>query len=281
MGIAGQFGIPLRSGSSAPSPELYAALLTTPVILDTIAREKFQRDGTSGKKVSLAELFGVDRDDVKRQHEEVIEELQQSISASLNRRTGVIALRVRTKWPHVSRRIAERLLEELNAFNLNKRQSQAKAERTFAEKRAVEARTTLKRAEDALRDFAVRNRMQGSATLQLESDRLSREVSLRQQLLSSIEQSLEAAKLREVQDTPVVTVFQAPMVMSIPDPRGWTKFTLLGIFAGLMFSALTLPLRKLYKGANVDPSIDAARFRAAMQDFKRHPLGSASASANV
>jgi uncharacterized protein involved in exopolysaccharide biosynthesis len=273
MGIAGQFGIPLRGGSSAPSPELYAALLTSPIILDTIARESFQREETSGTKESLAILFDVKRDNVKRQHEEVIEQLQQSISASPNRRTGVIALRVRTRWPQVSQRIAQRLIEELNTFNLTKRQSQAKAERRFAEKRAAEARASLRDAEDARRDFAIRNRVQGSPTLTLEAERLGRTVSLRQQLLTSIEQSLESAKLREVQDTPVITVFQQPMVLSTPDPRGRVKFSFLGAFAGLMLSTLYLPLRVFLKRSAVDSSDEAARFRTALKASKHSPLG--------
>ncbi len=273
MGIAGQFGIPLRGGSSASSPELYAALLTSPVILDPIARETFQREGTSGAKESLAVLFDVERGDAKRRHEIVIEELQQSISASPNRRTGVIALRVRTRWPSVSERIAVRLLEELNTFNLGKRQSQAKAERMFAQNRAAEARASLRDAENALRDFAMRNRVQGSPTLTLEAERLERTVSLRQQLLGSIEQSLESAKLREVQDTPVLTVIQQPLVLSIPDPRGRVKFSLLGAFAGLMVAAVFLPLRILLRKSAVDSSEEAKRFRAALDASKRSPLG--------
>jgi uncharacterized protein involved in exopolysaccharide biosynthesis len=273
MGIAGQFGIPLRSGSSAPSPELYAALLSSPVVLDSIAHESFQRVSGSGPRESLAVLFDVERDDAKRQHEKVIAVLQECISASPNRRTGVIALRVRTRWPDLSQRIAERLLEELNSFNLTKRQSQAKAERVFAEKRAVEARATLRDAEEALRLFAMRNRVQGSPTLALEAERLGRVVSLRQQLLGSIEQSLEAAKLREVQDTPVISVFQQPMVMSIPDPRGWVKFALLGAFAGLMLAAIYIPLRLFLRSSDVDSSEEAVRFRAALASSKRSPLG--------
>jgi uncharacterized protein involved in exopolysaccharide biosynthesis len=165
------------------------------------------------------------------------------------------------------------LIEELNTFNLTKRQSQAKAERRFAEKRAAEARASLRDAEDARRDFAIRNRVQGSPTLTLEAERLGRTVSLRQQLLTSIEQSLESAKLREVQDTPVITVFQQPMVLSTPDPRGRVKFSFLGAFAGLMLSTLYLPLRVFLKRSAVDSSDEAARFRTALKASKHSPLG--------
>lgn len=275
MGIAGQFGVPLRGASSTPSPELYAALVTSPVVLDPIARESFATDTSPGSsRQSLAELFDETHRDPRREHEKVIEELQENVAASVNRRTGVIGLRVRTRWPAVSQRIAERILEELNSFNLQKRQSQAKAERVFAEGRAAEARADLTIAENAARDFAMRNRVVSvSPTLRLEADRLDREVDHRQQMWSAAVQSLESARLREVQDTPVITVFQEPMVLSIPDARGRVKWMILGAILGLLAAAFVIPLRAFVGGSRDLRTAEAARFRAAVEATKRQVLG--------
>lgn len=275
MGIAGQFGLPLRAASSAPSPELYAALISSPVVLNAIAAGSYPVDTLpASSPVPLDELFGIDKDDPRRRHELVVEELQENIGASVDRRTNVISLRVTTRWPTVSRRIAERVLEELNTFNLEKRQSQAKAERIFAEERVVEARAKLAAAEDAARDFAVRNRVVAeSPSLRLEEERLDRAVSLRQQLLSSLEQSLESARLREVQDTPVITVFMQPAVRSVPDPRGRVKWTILGGILGLLLGGIVVPLRSFIRSSRSASSSEAARFRSALDETKRQLLG--------
>lgn len=263
-GLAGQFGIPIRGAPSAQSPDFYAALVTSPAILDPIARGSYGRTPASRGEESLASLFNVSETDSVRRHEKVVEELQESIGASVNRRTGVISLRVRTPWPAVSHRIAGNVLAELNNFNLSTRQSQARAERMFAERRAAEAREALRQAEDALRDFSMRNRVQESPSLALESERLGRVVALRQQLLTSIEQSLEAARLREVQDTPVLTVLQAPMVRSVPDPRGRVRWTVLGGIFGLLLAAFVVPTRLLWRASRSDQSAQARRLRQAL-----------------
>ena len=274
MGIAGQFGVPLRTGSSAPSPELYAALVTSPMVLEPISRELFSRDTMGAAPESLAVLLRIRTRAPRRRQEKVVEKLQDVVTTSVDRRTGVIGLRVRTRYAAVSDRIAERILEELNAFNLHRRQSQARAEREFAERRAVEARAQLTTAENAARDFAMRNRVVSeSPSLRLEVDRLEREVNLRQQLLMTTEQSLESARIREVQDTPVLTVLQEPLTRSVPDPRGRIKWTILGGILGLLVAAILIPARAVLASSREAQTPEAARFRAALEATRRHLLG--------
>lgn len=275
MGIAGQFGLPMRASGSAPSPELYAALVTSPVVLDPIARQLYPRDTVAGTAPeSLAVLFRIRKKAPRRRQELVIKKLQKYVAASVNRRTQVIGLRVRTRWPAVSQQIAEDILEELNTFNLEKRQSQARAEREFAAKRAVEARVQLITAENAARDFAMRNRaVNESPALRLEVERLDREVNLRQQLLQQVEQSLESSRMREVQDTPVITIFQEPLVLSVPDPRGRIKWTILGAILGLLTAGIVIPVRAFLRSSRDGNNDEAARFRTAVDATKRQLLG--------
>jgi uncharacterized protein involved in exopolysaccharide biosynthesis len=249
--------------------------VSSPVVLDVIADESFARDTAAGTVAEpLADLFRVRGKSAIRRHEKVIEKLQKNVSASVNRRTGVIGMRVRTRWPAVSERIAERILEELNTFNLHKRQSQAKSERIFAESRANEARQLLEAAENAARDFALRNRVVSeSPALRLEADRLKRVVDLRQQMLMSSEQALESARLREVQDTPVITVFQEPLVRSVPDPRGRVKWLILGGILGLLAATVVIPLRSMLRSSKDTRSAEEARFRSAMYETKQELLG--------
>src|SRR5438445_1737700 len=84
--------------------------------------------------------------------------LRGRLVAYADRQTGVVHFEVSTTNAELSRQIANRLLALTNDFNLRRRQSQAKAEREFVERRLTEAKADLTAAEDAFSDFARRNR---------------------------------------------------------------------------------------------------------------------------
>jgi len=273
QGLAGQLGVSLRSGSSAP-PELYAALASSSMILSPIAADTFtvMRDGAT-RHGTLAQLLKFTGESPVRQRELVLRYLRGQMDASVNRRTSAIGLRVTTPWREVSLRVASQILDQLNEFNLRQRQSTARAEREFAERRLDEQRALLRQAEDAARDFATRNRSTGSPTLQLEMDRLQRVVSQRQQVLTALEQSYESARMREVRDTPVITVLQAPEALSIPDPRGRIKWALVGLIVALLGASLLVKTREMIASSRTAPSPEARRFRTALAAARRSVLG--------
>lgn len=277
MGLAGQFGIQVgRGASSTPSPDLYTTLARSSVVLDAIGDERFPTTSASDSRLhmkSLAELLKVKDRDAVRRRERTIERLQELVGASYNRRTGVITLTVRTRWRTVSMAVAQRILERLNDFNLRTRQTRAKAERKFAEHTANEARGRLRSAEDQLTKFSIRNRIvRESPILILEYERMQREIAIRQQLLISIEQSLEKARLREVQDTPAITVLQPPIALSIPDPRKRIKYSIIGALLGLMLSAVVLPTQAMFRRRMREGDQDLARFLKAIGTARKDLL---------
>lgn len=269
-GLAGQFGIAVPGSNAGPSPEFYEALATSPVILGPIAAQAYHttRD-TAGVAVPLVDLLKARGGTPERRRERATEKLQDAVTATHNRRTGVIALRVKTKWPAVSERIATEILDRLNDFNLNTRQSRARAERQFAEERTAEARERLRVAEEELLRFTERNRsVRESPTLSLESERRRREVQLAQQVLGALEPTLEDSRLREVKDTPVITVLQRPTVMSVADPRGRVKYGAFGAVLGLLLALLVIPVRHSLREARAEPDPEAQRFFSAVDDLQ-------------
>jgi len=139
----------------------------------------------------------------------------------------------------VAQQIASHLLEELNRFNLQTRQSQAAAERLFTENRLSEIETQLRAAEDALQRFLERNRdYRNSPLLQFQHDRLERDVQMRQQVYTTLAQAFEEAKIEEVRDTPVLTVIEPPSIALEPDHRGLLIGAVLAIIGALFLSSL-------------------------------------------
>ncbi len=124
------------------------------------------------------------------------------------------------------------MLDEVNLFNLNRRQGEASAQRVFIEKRVADAQSELRQAEENLQSFLTLNREFRSPSLQLEFDRLNRVVTMRQQLYTSLAQAYETAKIEEVRDLPVITVIEPPELPIEPTAHGGTRRTLLGLLIG-------------------------------------------------
>ncbi len=234
LALANQFGVRVPGGGSGEeaSPAFYADLVASREILYRVASRPFEVRGVGS--ASLADLFEIDEETEDLRLEEAIETLREDvISIQTGRETGIVTIGVRTEWPDLSQEIAARLLDEIARFNLHTRQSQAAAERRFIQERVDSAREALLTAERAMQGFLQANRQwQNSPDLTFQHDRLERDISLRQQVYTTLVQSFEQARISEVRDTPVITVLQAPFLPPGPDDRRLLLVTALGIALG-------------------------------------------------
>jgi uncharacterized protein involved in exopolysaccharide biosynthesis len=239
-GLAGQFGVNLGSmANQTQSPQFYADLLNTHQLLAPIATDSFPVSPDRTRAVKLSEYLGVSGTNPAVVVDKTVQILREQVIATsvATRTTGVVSVRVRTKSPQASLAIAERVVLGLNQFNLLTRQSQAAAERRFVEQRLDGARASLRAAEDALQAFLQSNRQLG-VDLAFQRDRLQREVTLRQQVVMGLAQQYEEARIREVRDTPVITVIERPILPVLPDPRGRVTTLILGILAGVFLGVM-------------------------------------------
>jgi len=239
-GLAAQFGIDVGTREAGRSPEFYADLLTSEGILDAAVRTPYTVTDTTAasgtREGDLVALFGVEGETPEVRLERAREFLRNEVlDVGTDRDTGVITASATTPWPDLSAAIGGRLLELLEAFNLETRRSQAAMQRTFVEERLEESRRDLLAAEDSLQRFLERTRRLGtSPTLTFERDRLRRQVDLRQQLFTSLAESHQRARIEEVRDIPVITVVDLPAAPARPDdPR-----LLLRVVLGLMLGGM-------------------------------------------
>jgi uncharacterized protein involved in exopolysaccharide biosynthesis len=171
--------------------------------------------------------------------EAVIRRLGDRIQAVAVVKTGVVRVRVTAESASLALEMVRCILDRLNWFNLETRQSQARAERRFMEGRLDEARTELRAAEDRLQGFLQRNReYRNSPELTFQQDRLARDVQVKQQVYTSLAQAYEQARIEEVRDTPVITVVEQPDLPVRPDRRGAARSALVALIAGGMLATL-------------------------------------------
>ena len=232
LALASQFGVSVGGGDEL-SPAFYAELLRSREILLSVATTSFEVEGRS---VALADLLEIEDDTEALRLEGVVEWLEEeAVSVQTGRETGILTVEVTTDWPELSLQIADRLLSEVSRFNLETRQSQAATERGFIEARVEAARADLEAAENELQAFLQANRQfESSPELTFQYERLQRNVSLRQQVFTTLVQSFEQARIAEVRDTPVITVLQPPFMPAGPDDRRLKLFLALGLVLGGM-----------------------------------------------
>jgi uncharacterized protein involved in exopolysaccharide biosynthesis len=251
--LAGQFGVSVPSGGeAAESPAFYQELLRSREILGQVARDRYTLPESSsgeggGAPRTLPEILGIDEDAPELRTAEAIDWLRDdAIEVRVDSETGMVTLAATTRWPDLSYQIASRLVALVNEFNLETRQSQAAAEREFIEGRLAEANDSLLSAENRLEAFLQSNRQfENSPDLVFQHGRLDRQVARAQEIVTSLSQSYEEARVSEVRNTPVITVVESPERPSRAEPRSLVLMTLLGLILGGMLGVFLALGREL------------------------------------
>lgn len=236
--LAAQFGLNVGGSGEAESPQFYAELVQARAFMERIATTPLP--APEGGTTTLPALLEIDADPPAEQAEHAVEWLRdEAVSVSTGRETGIVTVALSTRWPAVSAALAEAVVVEVNRFNNAIRRSQASAEREHVEGQLELARAELREAEAALRGFLEANRQwQNSPELSFEHDRLQREVLMRQELYTSLNQAFQQARISEVRNTPVINVIQEPFEPALPESRGLALKVALGLLLGGMLGLL-------------------------------------------
>lgn len=227
--VAAQLGVPslasVASSSGATSAQFYGDLLTSNTVLDSVVSAQFDASdpGDHGGIPFKGTLVDYVKPTGKTSMDNTIATMQAFtrgiLSVSVDRPTGIVRFQVHTKNRKLSALLARRLLDQVNDFNLRRRQTQAGAERDFDLRRTQASLDTLRSAESALADFRATNiDFSRSPRLAAREAEMQRRVTLAQQIYTTIAQRYEMANVEAVRNTPVVTVLDAPegLVESLP-----------------------------------------------------------------
>ncbi len=272
--LAGQFGFALPGNNQSLSPDFYAKLITSQAILKQVARDTITVVELGSRRIPFQELYDIRDGSPERREEQGATRLSRMVSTSVDKNTGVVQLSVLTRWPSVSLSIATKLVDAVNDFNQRTRQGQAAAERKFTEGRLVVARGELRAAEDRLQGFLSTNRdFSRSPELTFERDRLQRDVMLQQQVFTSLTQALEDVRIREVRDTPVITIVESPSVETLPEPRRRVVLVLFGVLLGGIVGSFLAFLREGMARRRKEGDAEAEEFAGALGQVKGEMLG--------
>jgi len=249
-GVAAQLGVAVPAQQATESADFYGDLLRSRNVLSELVRARYTRgegaQATEGSFIELSRVRGADSAD---REDRAIRRLSRALSVSVKPRTGIVSFQVTTRDPILSRQIADRTLEVVNRFNLERRKSRAGAERRFVESRLADAERDLRALEDRLQVWLQQNRdYKDSPRLLFEHQRLSNEVILKQGVVTTLAQAFEQARIDEVRDTPVLTVVEDPVVPTRPNSRRIVAKAVLALVFGSGFGVLLTALRERVDG---------------------------------
>lgn len=258
---ASQFGIRVPPSSGTWGPPVYVELLRSRALLEPIAVDSVVVVERGGRRVAFMDLLEIEAPTPAKRLHRAVERLGKIVKASEDKKLGAVKLSVATEWPSVSLALAERLVRTVNQFNVETRKSQAAAERQFVELQAAEAERALRESEDRLQAFLQGNRIiAGSPELTFRRDRLQRGVESREQVYTTLLQNREEARIREVRDTPVITVLEDPRLPVVGEPRKSVQKAVMGGLTGGMLGVLIAFIVQGVVGARRTPSEEVREF---------------------
>ena len=142
-----------------------------------------------------------------------VEKFLSMIAYSEDLGIGISTVTVSASEPQFAFELNAALIEELDAHQRQYNKTKTSETRQFIEERIVDTEKELQAAEEDLKDFRDRNRrIENSASLLLEQQRISREVAVLTSVFTTLKQQLETTKIEEVKDSEYVIVLDPPEV---------------------------------------------------------------------
>jgi len=240
--IAAQFGI--TPPSSGYSVYYFAQVLNSRAVLGRVAVDTLTVAGSSAPVSAVLGTADVSESD---RLDETIKEVDKAIHIRTDDQADLVTLTVTAPSPQLAEALATSILDALDSVTTASLRRGGSAERRFAQAQSDSAREALRRSEDQLRDFYMSNRtIATSPSLQAEEARLRRQIQIQQDLYLALINQAEAAKLREVRNTPAIALIQPPQASSErawPKAAAWALFAAIGTFViAAMWLYLVRPL---------------------------------------
>ena len=237
-GLASQFGINLPSAGGEPK-WVYPDIIKSSTLARKVLKRKFDTQ-EFGENQSLLKIISdkFDKEDIDDHTFEniIISEFLKSVNVNENLKTSVVKLTVNALEPKLAQEINLAIIEELDQHQSEYNKAKASKTKYFITERIVDVEKELNNAENKLQDFSNRNRrIDNSALLQLEQQRLDREVAVLTGVFTTLKQQLETAKIQEVKDSDYVVIIDPP---EIPFKRYWPNKRLMVLMGGIFGIAI-------------------------------------------
>ena len=175
-----------------------------------------------------------------------LEKLSDRISVKEDK-TGLINVEVLMEERELSSQIANYIYAGVVDFTNNEHIETAKLNREFIQERQGEVKEILIDAENKLKDFRSKNRkVMDSPQLQLELERLMRDVEIQTQVFITLQQQYEIARIEEVKETPSVVVLDKGKPAAEKDSPKRKLIVIMSIFLGYISGNIYVLVKRIF-----------------------------------
>ena len=225
-----------------PSTEFFADVLTSNELLTSTLRTPFVDPASPSVRRPLLDLMDISGETPERRFGNGLRKFKKHVLVEISRKSSIVNLSVTLRDPNLSAAVANRMLDLLNRFNLERRQRSSTEQRRFAAGRLGTAKSELDSAERARQAFLDSNRNYfESPRLMAVYDQLDRTVRVKEGILVGLTKTFEESRVAEVRDTPLLTVVDTatPPDRPLQRPMLWAGFAAaFGAVVGLVVSAM-------------------------------------------
>ena len=233
-GLAAQFGIALPTAQSEPK-WVYPEIVNSRTMARILLKRKFDTNEFGPQKSLLQILtYGNDNPQVGLDTLEImaVDNFLAMIKISEDITTSILTLNINASEASLAAEVNQALIEELDTHQRKYNKAKTSDTKKFIEERIIDTEKELMAAEEDLKVFMGRNRrIENSPALQLEQQRLSREVTVLTGVFTTLKQQLETTKIEEVKESDYVIILDAP---EIPLQRSKPNKRMMVILTGLI-----------------------------------------------
>ena len=253
VGLAAQFGVSIPVNQAEPE-WVFPEVIKSRTIAKSMLKRKFSTK-EFGKNISLLQILTYGNKSAMVGLDTLmnngIETLISMIDIKQN--SSLYFLTVSAFEPKFARDLASALIEELDLHQKNYNKNKTSKTRKFVEDRILQTEKELKIAEENLKNFRDRNRRIGnSPALQLEQERLSREVLVLTGVYTTLKQKLETAKIEEVKESDYVVVLDHPEIPILASKPNKKSIVIIAGLFGIAIGIIIILIKEYLKENDED-----------------------------
>ena len=167
----------------------------------------------------------------------VLKSLNESISLSVDKKTGIITTSVSVQNPQVAASLATEVMDRLQNYVSSYRTEKARHDLAYYEQLRDEAQKDYYAAQQKYARYVDANQGMVLQRVMIEQQRLQNETELKYQLYNQTEQQVQLAKAKVQQETPVCAVLQPSSVPMQGEPSR-AKTLVIWVFLAVFLDAL-------------------------------------------
>ena len=220
LGGLSQFGIqiPLAGGSATSQMSVVGEVVESHSFLESLLNENIKINDSNTS--TLYEWINPDLSSDINDYKNVVNSilvLRGMISIVENYQSSIVKIEVTAQNMYVAKSINELLIKNANKLLIKKENERAYNKLLFINERIDEVEKDLNNVEDALKDFRYKNiKVSSSPDLQMQLDKLLRDVTFQTNIMSTLLEQREVAKIQNIEKSEIFNILSEPNLPVYP-----------------------------------------------------------------